>query len=101
VKARWLVGGLAVGAAYAWRKLRSPYAEPEPQPAPVVGEGADPRAEELKRKLEESRPLVDERDAFEEGETPVDAADPDDRRRSVHERGRSTIDEMRDEMRGD
>jgi hypothetical protein len=96
VKARWLVGGLAVGAAYAWRRVRSPYAEPETVlPAPS---GPDPRAEELKRKLEESRSLVEERDAFEEGETPVDAADPDDRRRSVHDRGRSALEDMR---RGD
>ena len=94
MKARWLVGGLAVGAAYAWRRLRSPYAEPALAP-PAERAGADPRADELKRKLEESRTLVEERDAFEEGETPVDAADPDDRRRSVHERGRSAIDDMR------
>ena len=92
MKARWLVGGLAVGAAYAWRRVRSPYAEPVPALPPPSG--PDPRAEELKRKLEESRSLVEERDAFEEGETPVDAADPDDRRRSVHERGRSAIDDM-------
>jgi hypothetical protein len=95
VKARWLVGGLAVTAAYAWRKLRSPYAEPEPAPALPPARGRDPRAEELKRKLEESRTLVEERESFEEGETPVDAADPDDRRRSVHDRGRSALDEMR------
>ncbi len=94
MKARWLVGGLAVAAAYAWQRLRSPYAEPEPVEPPAVA-GADRRAEELKRKLEESRTLVEERDAFEEGETPVDAADPDDRRRSVHERGRSAVDDMR------
>lgn len=93
MKARWLVGGLAVGAAYAWRRLRSPYAEPERAVPPAPG--PDPRAEELKRRLEESRTLVEERDAFEEGETPVDAADPEDRRRSVHERGRSAIDDMR------
>ena len=97
MKARWLVGGLAVAAAYAWQRLRSPYAEPELAARAEDETGADPRAEELKRKLEESRTLVEERDAFEEGETPVDAADPDDRRRSVHERGRSAIDDMRRE----
>jgi hypothetical protein len=96
VKARWLVGGLAVAAAYTWQRLRSPYAEPE-QAARAEEAGSDPRAEELKRKLEESRTLVEERDVFEEGETPVDAADPDDRRRSVHERGRSALDDMRRE----
>lgn len=94
MKARWLVGGVAVAAAYAWQRLRRPYAEPEF--ARPGGEArVDPRAGELKRRLEESRTLVEEREAFEEGETPVDAADPDDRRRSVHERGRSAIDDMR------
>ena len=95
MKARWLVGGLAVTAAYAWRKLRSPYAEPEPAVLPPPPAAPDPRAEELKRRLEESRSLVEEREAFEEGETPVDAADPDDRRRSVHEQGRSALEDMR------
>ena len=92
MKARWLVGGLAVAAAYTWRRVRSPYARPElalPPPS-----GPDPRAEELKRRLEESRSLVEEREAFEEGETPVDAADPDDPRRSVHDRGRSALEDM-------
>ena len=92
MKARWLVGGLAVAAAYGWRRVRSPYAEPEPALPPPSR--PDPRAEELKRKLEESRSLVEEREAFEEGETPVDAADPDDRRRSDHDRGRSALEDM-------
>jgi hypothetical protein len=61
---------------------------------------ADPRAEELRRKLEESRGLADEREQFESGETTVDAADsapidPDDRRRAVHEQGRDTVERMR------
>jgi hypothetical protein len=52
---------------------------------------ADPRADDLRRRLEESRTLVGEEDEFASGETPVDA---DDRRRDVHERGRAAIDEM-------
>jgi hypothetical protein len=59
----------------------------------------DPRADELRRKLAESRALVDEREVFEEAETTVDRADPeadvDARRREVHERGRSAADGMR------
>lgn len=69
-----------------WRRRREP--------------AADPRAEELRRKLDESRSLVDERDEFEGGEVPVDRAepapeDPESRRRAVHEAARATVDEMR------
>jgi hypothetical protein len=68
--------------------------EPPPERA------GDPRAEELRRKLDESRGLAEEREQFESGETTVDAADagqsdPDDRRRAVHEQGRETVDRMR------
>ena len=80
----WLAG-LAGGTA-AYRAFRR-----TPRPA------ADPAAE-LKEKLAEARAAGDDRDAFEAGETPVDeAADVgiDERRRSVHERGRAAIDEMK------
>ncbi len=60
------------------------------------GEQADPAAE-LRAKLEESRVVVDEREAFEEGETTVDAApDPEARRREVHEQARARIDELKE-----
>src|SRR2546423_1866455 len=50
----WLAG--AAGAAIAvYRKMR------RPAPAPVE----DPRAEDLRRKLDESRAVVDEREEFE------------------------------------
>jgi hypothetical protein len=70
----------------------------------------DPAAE-LRAKLEESR-AADDRDEFESGETPVDRADPDAsmsapaapeavdeadpeaRRRAVHEQTRARIDEL-------
>jgi hypothetical protein len=80
----WLVG-LAGGAAVYRAFKRSP------QPA------ADPAAE-LKEKLAEARASGDDREAFEAGETPVDEvpdAGVDERRRSVHERGRAAIDEMK------
>ena len=54
---------------------------------------ADPAAE-LRAKLEESRAVADDRDEFESGETPVDEADPDARRRALHERTRSRLDEL-------
>src|SRR6266566_9657500 len=43
------------------------------EPVPVA---ADPRAEELRRKLEESRSIVEERDEFEGAEVTVDRAEP-------------------------
>jgi hypothetical protein len=68
---------------------------------PAAAEPGDSRAEELRRKLVESRELVDERDEFEAAETPVDVAetieDPDRRRRAVHEAGRTTAARMRGE----
>lgn len=62
--------------------------------------GPDPRAEELRKRLDESRAIVSEREEFEEAETPVDHVDEraepgvDERRKSVHEHGRATIDEL-------
>jgi hypothetical protein len=91
VRARtaWLAG--AAGAAIAvYRRMR--------RPAPVPA-AEDPRADELRRKLDESRVVVDEREEFESGETPVDQADPDapvdDRRQAVHERGKAAAEQMR------
>jgi hypothetical protein len=83
----WLGG--AVGAFGMWRWLRR-----KPKSAPASAQ--DP-ADTLRAKLDESRALVDEREAFEEGETPVDEADPDARRRSVHDQARARLDELRGE----
>jgi hypothetical protein len=83
----WLGG--AVGAFGMWRWLRR-----KPKSAPA---SAQAPADTLRAKLEESRALVDEREAFEEGETPVDEADPDARRRSVHDQARARLDELRGE----
>jgi hypothetical protein len=81
----WL-GAIGVAGAAVVRALRR---KPAPAPAP------DPRAEELRQKLEESRAVVDEREEFESAETPVDEAEVDDRRRSVHERARAAAEQMR------
>ena len=84
----WLAGAVTVAGAAAYKRLR----RSEPAPA------EDPRAEELRQKLDESRPIVEEREEFESAETPVDAAEPvevADRRKAVHERGRAAADEMR------
>ncbi len=89
-----------MAGAVALRALRV-----QPSPAPVAepppaDDDADERADELRRKLEESRAIVEEREAFESGETPVDEAEPapasspDDRRKHVHERARASVDRM-------
>jgi hypothetical protein len=97
----WL-GGAALGAVALARALtrRPPppvYAPPSPQPEPEAA-GPDPRADELRAKLADARGLADEREEFEGAETPVDkaepVADPEARRRGVHQAGRSAVERM-------
>ena len=90
VRARtaWLAGAAGAASA-AWRKYR----QPSPAPAPAE----DPRAADLREKLEESR-AVAEGPEFDSAETTVDEAEPvdvSDRRSAVHERGRDAAEEMR------
>jgi hypothetical protein len=87
--AAWLSGAAGGIAVYRWLTRGR-------EEIPALG--PDPRAEELRAKLEASKPLVEEQVQVEaeSGETPVDLApDPEERRRRVHERGRSAIDRMR------
>jgi hypothetical protein len=90
----WLTGGALAGLLFFRRRRRRP--EPELEPA------FDP-ASELRRKLDESRSLVGEREEFESAETAVDEAtvpgELQERRRRVHEQGRAAVDEMRGESR--
>jgi hypothetical protein len=84
---RWLLGTFALLGFLRSRKQRS---------VPP-----DPRADELRRRLEESRAIVEERDEFEGAETTVDQADhapgdPGERRRAVHDAGRATAERMRE-----
>ena len=72
-----------------------PPTEPEQPPAATVEDEADTRAGDLRRRIEESRLLVDERDEYEGAETPVDEADPEARRREVHDRARQMVERMR------
>jgi hypothetical protein len=62
----------------------------------------DPRVEELRQRLEESRTVAEEQhEEAASGEVPVDAvAEPEpggveDRRRALHERARAAAEEMR------
>jgi hypothetical protein len=86
----WLLGAFALLGFLRRRR----------DPVSACAAAADPRAEELRRKLDESKTLVDEREEFEEAELTVDLAepapeDPESRRRAVHESARSTVDQMR------
>ena len=60
------------------------------EPVDVVDEeaGSDPRAEELRRKLAESR-------SVEVDELEPEVEDPESRRRAVHESARETVEQMR------
>lgn len=88
MKARFAAVGGALGGLAVWRLLRRKSHAPAP--------AAPDHAAELRAKLEESKPLLGEREAFEEAETPVDAApDPESRRRDVHEAARARIDELK------
>ncbi len=85
----WITGGIAVAGGAVYRVLRRRGRAIEPDPAG-----------ELRRKLDESRAIVEEREQFESAETPVDRAEPgvEERRRAVHDRGREAIDEMRPDV---
>jgi hypothetical protein len=72
-----------------------PAAPPAAAPPVTTSEEDDRRADELRRRIEESRGLADERDEFEGAETPVDEADPEARRREVHDRAREMVERMR------
>jgi hypothetical protein len=85
----WLLGAFAVFGFL--RRRREPLAVAVP---------VDPRADELRRKLDESRSIVEEREEFEGAELTVDLAepapeDPESRRRAVHDSARATVEEMR------
>jgi hypothetical protein len=87
----WLVGGAAV-LGFLRRRREAPITP------------GDARAEELRRKLAESRSIADERDEYEAAELTVDQAepvreDPAARRRAVHEAGRDAAEQMRDSAR--
>ena len=97
-----LTGGVAVGLAALWRIIgRRPLIERGDAPS-------DPRAADLRQRLDEARAVAGDRDEFEAAETPVDEVeavpqpDPEERRRAVHAEGRSAVDRMRgDDPSGD
>jgi hypothetical protein len=71
-----------------------------PPVAQELPPGPDPRASELRDRLAEAREVVAEREEAEQGETPVDEAEPTgedlaERRRKVHAHGHAVAGEMR------
>jgi hypothetical protein len=94
----WIAGGFGLVALVRGLSRRR-RAEDEPPiafaPEPAVTDlEPDPRAEELRARLDAAKEAGDDRDEFESGETRVDA-DPDARRRGVHDEARAAIDEMK------
>jgi hypothetical protein len=89
----WLV--VSLGVAAVLRRLRRKSRQPEDVAASDVGSQAeadadDDPADELRRKLAESR--VEDESAE---PSPASEASVDDRRAEVHDQGRSALDEMR------
>jgi hypothetical protein len=104
-------GQCSIGFVKAWMARFSFWRRGRRSPEPPSEPAEDPRAEELRRKLEESRTIAEEQhEQAAEPETPVDQApEPDsvpeppadptveERRAAVHERARAAADEMRGE----
>jgi hypothetical protein len=86
-----LLAGFGLARLFFWRRPEAPQLPP---PAPEETE-PDPRADALRARLAEAREVVGEREEFEAAETPLDEADPDERRRRVHEAARATVEQMR------
>ena len=87
-----MLGGLAIFGFLRRRTRQVPEASDD---------DPDPRAAELRRKLAESRAIVDERDEFEAAEPSVDQTehapdDPERRRREVHDAARELGGRMRE-----
>lgn len=84
----WITGAAGGVAAYRLFRRRgdqAPEQAPEPPAAP------DPRAEELRAKLAETR--AEEQEPAAEA-SPETSETPEERRRRVHEQARSALDEM-------
>jgi hypothetical protein len=89
-RAAWIAGALGA-AGVAYRSLRRRGSE-------LDHEAPDPRADELRRKLDDSKQLVEEREQFESGEMAVDELETstlEGKRADVHERGREAARQMR------
>jgi hypothetical protein len=93
----WLAGAAGGLAAYRALRRRPPQLEsPNTRADTGADTGADARAEELRARLAEARTAGEGGTEPETGDSLDEAppADPDARRRAVHEQARGAIDEM-------
>jgi hypothetical protein len=101
-------GQCSIGRVKAWMARLAFWRRGRRSPETPTAPAEDPRAEELRSKLEESRTVAEEQhEQTAEPETPADVApDPpadasvEDRRAAVHERARAAADEMQREREG-
>jgi hypothetical protein len=93
---RLLAGFAGVfGLSWLLRKRREAVAhDVAAERAEQEAEAPDPRAEQLRERIEQAKAAGDDRDDFEAGETPVNEADPAARRAAVHEAARARIEEI-------
>jgi hypothetical protein len=94
--ALWILAAFAFLRYLSWRRTKAAIPAAVP-PEPVEPE-TDPRAEELRAKLEAR---AEEEPAVAPKPEPVAGPEPDERRRSVHERGRRAAEQMRDSSSGE
>ena len=88
----WIAGIASGVVAYRfWRRRQATDVAPSPE-APVE---PDPRAEELRVKLAETREAEPEPEPEPAAEPEPES--PEERRRRVHEEGRAALDEMKSE----
>jgi hypothetical protein len=87
--ATWFLVSLGIAALVRRLRRRDETAGQQAEPAPAAPAVDDP-ADELRRRLAESRSADEPADVSDEPEST-----PEERRAEVHEQGRATIDEMR------
>ena len=87
---KWIGGTVGGIAAYRFVRRQEASLQTSPEVAPSE---PDVRADELRAKLAESRAV----EPVTEEEPAPEPESPEDRRRHVHEEGRSALDEMRSE----
>jgi len=91
-------GQCSIGRVKAWMSRLAFWRRGRRSPETPTPPAEDARAEELRRKLEESRTVAEEQhEEAASPEIPVDEADVESRRAAVHERARASADEMRGE----
>ncbi len=96
--ALWVLATFAFLRFLSWKRTKAAApaaAPPVPEPVAPPEPETDPRAEELRAKLEAKEEPVAE------PEPEPAAPEPDERRRSVHERGRHAVEQMRDSSSGE